>query len=50
MTLRPIAAIVLGSFLLACGTAEPRPTTSESDPGPYPIPPNVPIEGGSARA
>jgi hypothetical protein len=131
MTLRPIAAMVLGGFLLACGTVEPQPRTnndsliagpplpartvfppgndwnrdvsadsvdidsdsliahcgaaaalhpdfgtwyqgalwgipfatvdstqprvpvsfyyaSESDPGPYPIPPNVPIEGGSA--
>jgi len=131
MTLSPIAPILLGGVLLACGTAEPRPTTnndsliagpplpartvfppnndwnrdvsadsvdvdsdsliahcgaaaalhpdfgtwyqgalwgipfatvrstqprvpvsfyyaSESDPGPYPIPPNVPIEGGSA--
>ncbi|HXG98552.1 MAG TPA: hypothetical protein VNJ06_15715 [Gemmatimonadales bacterium] len=131
MTLRPIAAMLLGGLLVACGTVEPRPRTnndsliagpplparpifppgndwnrdvsadsvdiasdsliahcgaaaslhpdfgtwyqgvlwgipfatvdsteprvpvsfsyaSESDPGPYPIPPNVPIEGGSA--
>jgi hypothetical protein len=131
MTLRPMAALLLGGFLVACGSVEPPPTTNndsliagpplpartvfppandwnrdisadsvdvasdsliahcgaavalhpdfgtryqgalwgipfatvhstqprvpvsfyyagESDPGPYPIPPNVPIEGGSA--
>ena len=133
MSLRPIAALVLGGILLACGTVEPPPRTNndsliagpplparsvfppdndwnrdisadsvdvdsdsliarcgatallhpdfgtwyggalfgipfatvdstqarvpvsfqyadESDPGPYPIPPNVPIEGGSASS
>src|SRR3989442_14430854 len=28
MTLRPMALVVLGGFLLACGTVEPRPPTN----------------------
>src|SRR6266568_3622707 len=28
MTLRPIAAMLLGGFLVACGTVEPRPRTN----------------------